>query len=105
MYVCFDVCVCVCVCVCMPACVHICQSASSQVLQAKLDAMLVEQRKRDAATMRSVNFRGSTVAVKEESVSVLGDIFRRRCYLSACHLDILRYLRFRSVSSCSKRKI
>ena len=37
--------------------------------------MLVEQRKRDAATMRSVNFRGSTVAVKEESVSVLGDIF------------------------------
>ena len=51
---------------CMPS-----QSATSQVLQTKLDAMLLEKRKRDASTMRSVHFRGNSVDVKEETVSDL----------------------------------
>ena len=59
--------------VCIYVSIHAFQSASSQVLQAKLDAMLVEQRKRDAATMSSVHFRGNSVTVKEESVSTFGD--------------------------------
>jgi len=45
-------------------------SATSQVLQTKLDAMLLEKRKRDASTMRSVHFRGSSVDVKEEPIRV-----------------------------------